>query len=125
MIVRTSRLLDPSVVSGTSVALNDEPIEADAALASRFASIGRAVTCATTLSLTTNDDLARVLARTGADVEHLETHGVALACAAENVPFIALLAVANAVGARGREEWRAHHRRVEDALGEALAASLG
>ncbi len=125
VVVRVSRLVDPSVVIGTSTAIVDDVLEADEALASRFRLVGRDVTAATTLALTTSDDLALAIPRaTGAQVEHLETHGAAVACAAAGIPFVALLAVANFVGASGRIEWREHHRRVEDVLGEAVAALL-
>ena len=98
-------------------------LEADEALVARFRLVGRDVTAATTFALTTSDALARSIPRaTGAHVEHLETHGAAVACAAAGIPFVALLAVANYVGESGRVEWREHHRRVEDALGEAVAA---
>lgn len=125
VVVRVSRFVDPSVVLGTSTSITDDVLEADEGLVDRFRAIGRAVTAATTVALTTNDDLARGIRRTtGADVEHLETHGVAVACAAAGIPFVALLAVANFVGESGRAEWREHHRRVEDALGEAVAGLL-
>lgn len=73
----------------------------------------RAVTVATTLSVTTDDALARALARDAvAQVENLEAFAVARACAEANVPFTAILGVTNTVGARGRQEWRAHAAEV-------------
>jgi nucleoside phosphorylase len=66
---------------------------------------------ATTLAVTVDDAAAaRIAQATTAHVEHLEAYGVAAACAARGIPFAAALGVANEVGARGREEWRAHHR---------------
>jgi nucleoside phosphorylase len=66
---------------------------------------------ATTPGVTVDDSAASRVARaTGARVEHLEAHGVATACAARGVPFAAALGVANEVGSRAREQWRAHHR---------------
>lgn len=125
VVVARSRVVDPSVLSGTSVALGEHVLESDATLVARVAAIGTAVTCATTLSLTTSRELGETIARaTGAAVEHLETHGVAVACAAAKVPFVAVLVVANHVGPNGRAEWSEHHRRVEDELGEALATHV-
>lgn len=122
VVVTRSRLVDPSVLAGTSVALGERVLESDATLVARVAPIGTAVTCATTLSLTTSRELGEAIARaTGAAVEHLETHGVAVACAAAKLPFVAVLVVANHVGPNGRAEWSEHHRRVEDELGAALA----
>ena len=76
----------------------------------------RACSVATTLAITVDDSLAaRIAGGVGADVEHLEAHGVAVACAARGVPFAAALGVANFVGARGRNEWRVHHAFAEAA----------
>ncbi len=66
---------------------------------------------ATTPAITVDDAAAaRVALATGARVEHLEAHAVAIACAARGVPFAAALGVANDVGSAAREQWRAHHR---------------
>jgi len=81
----------------------------------------RSVQVATTLSVTTNDELAVAMARsTQCDVEHLEAYAVALACREAGVPFLAVLAVANEVGSRGRAQWSENHRRVSAALAEAV-----
>jgi nucleoside phosphorylase len=75
--------------------------------------------------VTTGDELAVAMARsTECDVEHLEAYSVALACRAADVPFLAVLAVANEVGSRGREQWAQNHRRVSDALAEAVNRAL-
>lgn len=85
-------------------------LDTDAALSSCFDA--KAARVATTLSITTDDEVARVLERsTRAGVEHLEAFAVARACAVANVPFTAVLGVANIVSARGRDEWRANHER--------------
>ncbi len=69
----------------------------------------RTYALATTLAITVDDSAAlRIAEGLGAHVEHLEAHGVAVACAARGIPFAAVLGVANFVGARGREEWRRH-----------------
>ena len=81
----------------------------------------RPVTVATTLAVTTDDAVAAALERsTGAQVEHLEAFAVARACAEAGVRFSAVFGVANAVGARGRAEWRAHHERAAAAACAAL-----
>jgi nucleoside phosphorylase len=72
------------------------------------ASGARSCTVASTLSITTDDALAALLAPKG-DVEHLEAYGVARACQSASVPCAIVLGIANRVGAKGREEWRAHH----------------
>lgn len=62
---------------------------------------------------------AGLLARV-APAEHLELAGVLAACAAAGVPCAAALAVANRVGPKAHEEWRANHARASAALVEAL-----
>jgi nucleoside phosphorylase len=80
---------------------------------------------ATTLAITTDDAVAVRAARaTTSHVEHLEAYGVAAACAARGVPFAAALGVANYVGARAREEWRAHHRTSASAAVDAVLRCL-
>ena len=74
------------------------------------------VAVATTLAITTDDDLARVISRaSGCLVEHLEAFAVASACQSAGVPFGAVLGVANVVGGRAREEWLRHHRAAASA----------
>lgn len=70
------------------------------------------VEVATTLAITSDEELARTLAaRTGCVAEHLETYGVALACERLGVRWGAVLGVANQVGPRAHEEWLSHHVR--------------
>jgi nucleoside phosphorylase len=65
---------------------------------------------ATTLGITTSDEVAQSLERaTRCTTENLEALGVALACESERVPFAALLVVTNLVGTRGRQAWREQH----------------
>jgi nucleoside phosphorylase len=98
-------------------------LDADASLYSSFAAAGvKRVTVATTLAITTDDALARDVATTsGAHVEHLEAFAVARACAKADVPFCAVLGIANVVGSRGRSEWRAHHKRASSAACEVVS----
>ena len=82
---------------------------------------GMGVAVATTLAVTTDDAVALALAAaTGAQVEHLEAFAVARACADAGVPFGAVFGVANTVGARGRDEWRANHERAAAAACAAI-----
>jgi nucleoside phosphorylase len=113
VVSRRVRLVEPAAIDGT--AQFPEPMsivsEAHAATVDALVRAGaRAVDVGTTLAITTDDATAdRVARTTGAQVEHLEAHGVATACAARGVPFAALLGVANFVGSRARDEWRANH----------------
>jgi futalosine hydrolase len=97
---------------------------ADPHLSSRFAALGvREADVATTLAVTTDGALAeRIEQQRGCDVEHLEAFSVASACAAYEIPCAVVLAVANRVGATGRDEWMANHRAVE---ARAAATVLG
>jgi nucleoside phosphorylase len=91
--------------------------QADTATADGLARAGaRTADVATTLAITVDDPAAdRIADSTGAGAEHLEAYGVATACAARGVPFGAALGVANLVGSRARDEWRAHHRAAAEA----------
>ncbi len=123
-----------AVVASTAVALDRgaiapgmiHSVDADAGLYGRFVASGvKRVTVATTLAITTDDELARDIAtQTGAHVEHLETFAVARACAKASIPFCAVLGIANVVGSRGRSQWRAHHERASSAACEAITQVL-
>jgi Phosphorylase superfamily len=71
---------------------------------------------ATTLGITTTAADAAMLAPFG--LEHLEAFAVARAAERAQVPFGALLGVANIVGVQGRREWREHNVTVTAALAE-------
>jgi nucleoside phosphorylase len=125
VVARKMRLVDLSVLRGSSQ--YPEPMsvvtEASPALSGAIAraTSARMVDVATTLGITVDDIGAALIARTtGAEVEHLEAHGVATACAARGVPFAAVLGVANVVGADARAQWRIHHRSAAAAAVEAL-----
>jgi nucleoside phosphorylase len=87
-------------------------LEPDAALANSLAAAAEQVTrgaLATTLAITTDDELARELGgRSGCEGENLEALAVAHACARARVPFCALLACTNQVGSQGRSQWAQH-----------------
>ncbi|MGH7297349.1 MAG: phosphorylase, partial [Polyangiaceae bacterium] len=61
---------------------------------------------------------------TACAAEHLEAYGVSAACAARGVPCAAALGVANVVGARARDEWRAHHRAAASAAVDVVLRAL-
>jgi futalosine hydrolase len=86
---------------------------------------GRAADVVTTPAVTVDDGAADRLARwAGAQAEHLEAYGAAIACAARGIPFTAVLGVANAVGSRARDEWRTNHRAAAAAAANLVARWL-
>ncbi|HEX3344431.1 MAG TPA: hypothetical protein VHS09_07645 [Polyangiaceae bacterium] len=111
---RRVRLVDPSAVQGRAQFPDPMSVMTDTHASSLQALVrvgARAADVATTLAVTVDDATAALLPRgTACHVEHLEAYRVAAACAARGVPFGAALGVANVVGSRAREEWRAHHR---------------
>jgi futalosine hydrolase len=121
---RRLRLVDYAVVQGAAQFPDPMSIvtDAHAAILQTLAAAGaRPADLATTLAVTVDDaSAARIAQATAAHVEHLEAYGVAAACAARGIPFGAALGVANHVGARGREQWRAHHRAASAAAVEAV-----
>jgi futalosine hydrolase len=95
-------------------------IEASAALAEGLVRLGgKQADLATTLAITVDDaTAARIAQSAGVQTEHLEAFGMAAACAARGIPFANALGVANFVGSRARDEWRAHHRRAASAAAD-------
>ncbi len=62
------------------------------------------------VGITRSAALGQEIAReTGAALENLEAFAVARAARAAEVPFAAVLGVANRVGPIGQSQWRAHH----------------
>lgn len=62
------------------------------------------------IAITRSATLGRQLAHaTGAALENLEAFAVARAAAAAGIEAAAVLGIANRVGPRGHQEWRAHH----------------
>jgi nucleoside phosphorylase len=88
-------------------------LEPDGALGDALTRAGEQVmrgALATTLSITTDDALARELAQaSGCIAENLEALAVGLACQMLGVTFGAVLGCTNEVGAQGRAQWAAHH----------------
>ncbi|MBX3206129.1 MAG: hypothetical protein KF764_13750 [Labilithrix sp.] len=132
-------LIEPAVVEGrAAMPFASEAVELDEAMVEALVAAGaRVATIASTLAVTTDDALAAALAPHG-QVEHLEAYGVARACQLERgrdgaadearVRAAIVLGVANVVGARGREEWRANHvaasARAAEVAWAALAAGV-
>ncbi|MET0595374.1 MAG: hypothetical protein ABW133_21935 [Polyangiaceae bacterium] len=78
---------------------------------------------ATTLAITTDDDLANLVGdKLSCETEHLEAFAVATACARAEVPFAAALGVANRVGTSARQEWLRHHLDAGRAATDVVAA---
>jgi nucleoside phosphorylase len=103
------RLVDPAVVGGrAAMPYANEAVTLDTKFLDAVSAGAREATIANTLGITTDDTLAAVLAPLG-DVEHLEAYGVARACEVASLPCTVILGVANIVGARGRDQWRANH----------------
>jgi nucleoside phosphorylase len=125
IVARRVMLVDPGVVQAKAAFPRPMGLEIDAnvALTTALASCGAAkADVATTLAVTTDDALAAKTGRRMAvGVEHLEAYAVAYACAEFDVPFAAVLGVANTVGARGRTEWRKGHRAASDVAGRIVA----
>jgi futalosine hydrolase len=119
IVARRIHLVDPGSLEGHAQFPEPVCVVLDAHVGMTDAlSAGTARPCsvATTLAITINDAVAaRIAEGIGAQVEHLEAHGVAIACASRGVAFAAALGIANFVGARGREEWRGHHGVAEAA----------
>lgn len=119
-------LLDHAVLAGRA-AFPDPmqiAIDAHALMATGVAAAGQRVqkaSVATTLSLTTGDELAaKVHAATGCEAENLEAFAVGLACSAATVPYGVVLGVTNVVGGRGREDWRTYQRSAAVSAAECL-----
>ncbi len=78
------------------------------------------------LAITRTAALARTLAgATGAALENLEAFAVARAAAAANVPFAAVLGIANDVGPAAHAQWRANAERAAAAACAAVRTWLG
>jgi futalosine hydrolase len=117
VVARRVHLVSTAVVEGRGgfPPRMDDPIDAT------LTPPGSAADVATTLAVTIDDALAATItARTACQVEHLEAHAVASVCARAGVAFGALLGIANVVGSRARDEWRANH----ELAGNAAAAAV-
>ncbi|MBX3227979.1 MAG: hypothetical protein KIT84_27860 [Labilithrix sp.] len=109
VVGQSVRLVEPAVVEGraalpyaTEAAFDSDMVDAV------FSAGARPCAIANTLGVTTDEALAAKLAVI-APVEHLEAYAVARACHVLGVPSTIVLGIANFVGARGRDEWKANH----------------
>lgn len=94
------------------------PLSADPALCARL----RAPTARVlTVSAITTDLRLRDALASGWDLEHLEAYGAALACAAAQVPFAAVLGVSNEVGPAAHAQWTAHRGAAERAAQDVVS----
>jgi nucleoside phosphorylase len=121
---RRVRLADAAVASGDAEfpEAMGVVLDADPALGAALqAAAAVPADVATTLAVTVDDAVAaRIASWSSAGVEHLEAYAVAAACAFADVPFAAVLGVANIVGARAREQWRQHHRAAAQGAASAV-----
>jgi nucleoside phosphorylase len=140
---------EPSVVVGAELILSDggaaegraalvggasDVQTAPAALVDAISARGAVrAAIATTLSITVDDALAEALAadlasRCGAascGVEHLEAYAVARAAERAGAACVAVLGVANRVGAGGRAAWAAGHAAASGRAADVVARALG
>jgi futalosine hydrolase len=119
IVASSVRLVDPAVVEGrAAMPFASEPIALDETMIDQvFAAGAREATVVNPLGITTDDALAAKLSALG-KVEHLEAYGVARSCQAASIHCAIVLAVANVVGSKGREEWRANHVAASARAGE-------
>jgi nucleoside phosphorylase len=130
LVPTTVHAIDPAVLQGRA-ALPDVMAqrsecgaELAAELARSSANVARGA-LATTLGITTDDELARELGeRSACCAENLEAVAVALACDSAQIPFAALLSCTNHVGSLGRAQWAAEHANAARATANALLAWL-
>ena len=77
---------------------------------------------ASTLGRISEDALAATMhAASGCDSENPEAFGVAAACSAARVPFVAVLGVTNLVGSTGRQDWGQFQREAVTQAANAVA----
>ena len=120
------QLVDGHVFDGRAAIPDPMPthLALDSSLAAALACVaGRLpeVTMATTLAITTDDQLAMRLAQLcECRGENLEAFSVAHACDREGVPMVALLGATNWVGSQGRAQWQKHHALVAKRTAEAV-----
>ena len=97
------------------------PLPADPRLLARVDALEADVL--TVGAITTNMTLADRLSD-GWQVEHLEAYAAACACAAVDVPFLAVLGIANFVGPDAHGQWLTHRIVAQDAARDAVARWL-
>jgi nucleoside phosphorylase len=99
-------LPEPVVTRAPPPAALNDALDACGPGGKPIARLGVACPVAVTRSATLGRQIAHA---TGAGLENLEVFAVARAAAAAGVDATAVLGIANRVGPRGHQEWRAHH----------------
>lgn len=123
---REVRLGDDAIARGHAALVREDDaiVTLDERLQSALVSAGaKSASIVNTIGVTTDDDVARRLAALG-EVEHLEAFGVARACARFDVPCAIALGISNIVGAKGRDEWRAHHLEASKRAAELVVRAM-
>jgi nucleoside phosphorylase len=123
------KLIDVAVVQGKgsfpAPMPVDLPLDRALSLALERHGAKRMPALGTTLSITTDDELARSLGESsGCDGENLEAIAVAQACLLARVPCAVLVACTNEVGSQGRAAWLAHHAEAARTTARVLEAFL-
>lgn len=116
-------LADAAVARGLAYAVGPRPVYDGEAPAPLPPGVGWASVC-TTPAITTDPEAVQVLGRSWA-VEHLETWGVARACARAGVRFVPVLGIANPVGPGAHAAWLAHRGEAEAAARAVVRAWIG
>ena len=76
----------------------------------------------TTLSLTSNDNLAGTLTtQTSAELENMELYGIASVCRKASIQWNAILGITNKVGKNGHGEWKENYKSLGNITAEYLA----
>ena len=118
------RLVDPAVVEGRAALPYASEAAFDPAMVDAVFSAGaRPCVIANPLGITTDDALATKLAVL-APVEHLEAYALARTAHAFGVKCTIVLGIANVVGSKGREQWRANHVRASALAAETAFKAL-
>ncbi len=122
-VSRRVGLADGAAVMGLGyVPRPPAPIPCDPRLLDRAVALPK-VDVLTTGGVSTDPLLAERMADTW-QVEHLEAYGVAAACAAVGIPFIAILGIANVVGPDAHAQWLTNRNAAQDAARDAALALL-
>ena len=92
------------------------PVESDRLLLDRL-DLPRADVL--TVNAITTDPVLMSRLSDGWQVEHMEAYGVGLACHKAEIPFVAVLGIANRVGPEAHTEWLQNQARAQDAARKA------
>ena len=98
-----------------------QPVDADPELLERLSLPRHNVL---TVGAVTTDTLLAGRLSDGWTVEHLEAYAVALACREARIPFVAVLGIANTVGADAHVQWLTNRDAAQQAAREAVLPLL-